>query len=123
MLLCHMMLIYHLFSGGKKLDNTAEVSVRFPHDNHGLAGNTSNNAKLSVKEQFLNFVDLNSQPNGRSADSSSATHYFLPKCRTVQTPKIGVRNYEQRYSQSVVGEFNRSQTENGHSTISNFSVS
>lgn len=67
-----------------KFDNTAEVSVCFTHECHGLAGNTSNNAKLSVKEQFLNFVDISSQPNGRSADSSSATHYFLPKFRTVQ---------------------------------------
>lgn len=67
-----------------KLDNTAEVSVHLPHERHGLAGNTFNNDKLFVKEQFLNFVDLNSQPNGRSADSSSTTNYFLPELFKLQ---------------------------------------
>lgn len=67
-----------------KLDNT-EVSVCFPHECHGQ----------STKWK-------------KCADSSSATHYFLPKFRIVQTPKIGVLNYEQQYSQSVVGEFNGS---------------
>ena len=43
--------------------------------------------------------------------------------RTIQIPKKGVRNYSERVNHSVVGEFNRSQTENGGETISNFSAS
>ena len=39
---------------------------------------------------FLQFVDLNSQPNGRSADSSGPTYYFIP---TIQSPKVGIANY------------------------------
>ena len=47
---------------------------------HGLAGSTSHAAKVDVKQDLLNFVDINSQPNGCSAaESSSATHYFLLK--------------------------------------------
>ena len=46
------------------------VPVRFPHELHGNAGKTSHSAKTSVMNDFLLFVDINSQPNGRSADSS-----------------------------------------------------
>ena len=88
-----------------------------------MAGKKSNNAKLAAKHHFFSFVDSNSQPNGHSDDSSSATYYFLPKFRTIQTPKKAVRNYEERYSQSVVGEFNCVQTEKDQPTISNFSAS
>ena len=56
-----------------------EVSVRYPHGRHGNAGKMSNFSKAAVMEDFLNFVDTNSQPNGRSADSSGPTYYFLPK--------------------------------------------
>ena len=69
------------------------------------------------------FVDLNSQPNGRSADSTSATHFFLPKFRTIQIPKVGVSNFEERAQQSLLGEFNRTQSELGKPTISNYSAS
>lgn len=33
-------------------------------------------------EDFLRFVDMNSQPNGRSADLSGPTYYFLSKFST-----------------------------------------
>ena len=62
----------------RSLDVDTQVSVYFPHERHGLAGRTSNNAKMSAKDDFLCFADINSQPNGRQDDSSSATHYFLP---------------------------------------------
>ena len=107
----------------KTVDPSQDITVRYPHGHHGLAGRKSNNAKSLAREQFLSFVDSNSQPNGRSADSTSASHYFLPKFRTLQTPKKGVCNYEQRYSQSVVGEFNRVQADNHQPTISNYSAS
>jgi len=66
-----------------------------------------NAAKIYVEQEFLTMVDLNSQPNGRNAENSSATHYFLPKFRTIQTPKLDVTYYEERVKQSLVGEFNR----------------
>ena len=63
----------------KQLDNSSTVMVRYPHERHGSAGSVSHAANVDTKQEFLNFVDLNSQPNGRSAESSSSTHYFLPK--------------------------------------------
>lgn len=53
------------------------VDVRYPHEKHGLSGQISNNAKSDIKEDFLDFVDKNSQPNGRRLDSRNPTHYFL----------------------------------------------
>ena len=66
---------------------------------------------------------MNSQPNGRSADSTSATHFFLPKFQTIQTPKVSVANYTERLQHSIVGKFNRAQKDMDRSTISNFSAS
>ena len=80
--------------------------MQFPPERHGHAGKTSHAAKGKTKMDFLNFIDLNSQPNVRSADSTSATHFFLPKFRTIQTPKTGVSNFQERLKRSLVGEFN-----------------
>lgn len=101
------------------VDPTTEVDVRFPHERHGLAGIPSNQAKTAVKEAFLDFVDNNSQPNGRSEDSSGPTFYFSPKFNTIQTPKPTVAHYEERLGRSVVGEFNRYQREIGKGECSN----
>lgn len=98
---------------------TCIVKVRYPHERHGNAGRVSNSAKVTTREQFLEFVDLNTQPNGRSADSSGPTMYFIPKFSTIQTPKRTVPHYEERVSRSVVGEFNRIQREMGRKEISN----
>lgn len=105
------------------LDQETLVAVRYPHERHGLAGRTSNQAKTSVKADFLDFVDINSQPNGRREDSTSSTHYFLPIFKTIQMPKKGVHHYNQRIEESVVGVFNRVQGERGRGTCSNGSVS
>ncbi len=103
------------------LDPSVTVSVWYPHGRHGNAGKKSNSAKTGVMEDFLTFVDMNSQPNGQSADSSGPTSYFLPKFTTIQTPKTSVSNYEERVQRSVVGEFNRSQHERGRGECSNSS--
>ena len=60
------------------------VVVHYPHEKHGNAGKVSNYAKPSIMDAFLSFTN---QPNGRSADSHSPTHYFISKFRTIQTPK------------------------------------
>ena len=100
-----------------------QVSIRYPHSRHGNAGKSSNRAKKDAKADFLEFIDCNSQPNGRNEESSSATHFFLPKFRTIQTPKDGVPRYEQHMRESLVAEFNRVQREKGRDTISNYSGS
>lgn len=107
----------------KSVGSSNTLQVRYPHHLHGLARMPSKSSKPSAKQDFLRFVDSNSQPNGRSADSASATHYLLPKFRTIQTPKKGVCNYEVRVTQSLVGEFNCVQNENKQQTISNYSGS
>ena len=88
-----------------KLDASDFASVQYPHARHGNAGRTSNSSKTSVMEDFLAFVDTNSQPNGRKADSTRHTFYFLLKFSTLQTPKAGCPHYEERLSRSVAGEF------------------
>ena len=100
----------------------SEVEVRYPHERHGLEGHTSNNAKTEEKESFLQFIDTNSQSNGRRLDSRNPTHYLLPKFLTITAPKRSDANYERKLASSLVGEFNRVQTESGKSTISNYSA-
>ena len=95
------------------------IQVRFPHERHGNAGKPSNSVKTTVRDEFLQFVDNNSQPNGRSADSTGPTFYFSPKFTTIQTPKPSAAHYEDRVARSVVGEFNRVQREQGKSECSN----
>lgn len=103
----------------RSLSSSAMVQVRYPHNRHGNAGKVSNSAEMSVLQDFLKFVDTNSQPNGRSANSSGPTYYFLPKFATLQTPEVGSSHYEERLCRSVVGEFNRAQRECGRGTCSN----
>ena len=66
------------------------VQVRYPHQRHGHAGKPSHSSKPKVREDFLAFVDANTQPNGRSASSFGPTHYFVSTFTTIQTPKQGV---------------------------------
>ena len=101
------------------LAGSTSVQVRYPHERHWLGVKNSNSAKVDTQKEFLEFVDLNSQPNGRSADSSGPTSYFIPKFSTIQMPKKTVAHYEERLSRSVVGEFIRSQREKGGKEISN----
>ena len=103
----------------RSLEPSATVEVRYPHARHGNAGQISHAAKTTTHEEFIRFVDMNSQPNGRSADSSGPTHYFSPQFTSIQMPKAGVSHYEERKRRSVVGEFNRSQRESGKGECSN----
>ena len=98
------------------------MKVRYPHEKHGLTGKVSNSAKTATKQMFLQFVDLNSQPNGRRLDSRNPTHYFLPKFKTISQPKRSVSNYESKVLTSLVCEFNRCQTEAGQGTVCSSTV-
>ena len=71
----------------KDLPDDHEVVIRYPYERHGLAGKVSNHAKTDTKERFLEFVDANSQPNGRRLDSHNPTHYFLPRFTTIPAPQ------------------------------------
>ena len=82
-------------------DPSTLVEVRYPLERHGNAGKVSNAVKTSLRDEF---VDQNTQSNGRSADSSGPTSYFIPNFTTIQTPKPTV---------SMVGKFNRVQREQG----------
>ena len=53
--------------------------LKFPYKRHGLAGRPSNHSKLDVMADFLEFVDLNTQPNGRHTGSYNAQFFFIPK--------------------------------------------
>ena len=78
----------------KSKGSTDVVSVRYLHKRHGLAGKVSNSTKTDTMKDFLDFVDTNSQPNGRCSDSHCPTDYLLPKFTTIQAPKTNVENYE-----------------------------
>ena len=97
----------------------APVELRYPHDRHGDAGQVSNSTNTTTHDEFIRFVDMNSQPNGRLADTSGLTRYFSPQFTSLQMPGAGVSHYEERKRISVVGKFNRSQHESGRGEISN----
>ena len=72
---------------------------------------TSNHAKQSVMADFLDFIDANSQPNGRQSGSYSAQFFFHPKFTRIAPPKQGEKNYDEKAHSSLVHEFNRVQGE------------
>ncbi len=96
----------------KTVESDDQVEVQYPHERHGLAGRVSNHAKQEVLDQFL---DANSQPNGRQVGSYSAQFFFHPKFTRIAPPRVGEKNYEKAHS-SLVYEFNRVQTEAGRLT-------
>ena len=102
----------------KSKDEDDVVEVQYPHHRHGLAGKPSNHAKQDVLSQFLEFVDANSQLNGRQASSYSAQFFFLPKFTRVDAPREGEKNYDEKCKSSIVYEFNRVQREEGRQTCS-----
>ena len=60
---------------------------------------------------FLDFIDANSQPNGRQSGSYSAQLFFHPKFTRIAPPKQGEKNYDEKARSSLVHEFNRVQGE------------
>ena len=98
----------------KSMDEDKDVEVKFSYERHGLAGHPSNHSKLDVMADFLEFVDLNSRPNGSHAGSYNA-QFFIPKFSRIAPPRPG-ENYHHKVKASVVSEFNRAQMERGRST-------
>ncbi|XP_070578689.1 uncharacterized protein [Ptychodera flava] len=102
------------------LSSDDEVEVRQFAARHGLEGKVSNNSKNDVKEQFLEFVDANTYPTGRSEYSASSgpLYYFLPVFTRVSIPKVSENNYNTKLMQSVVSVFNQTQQHLGRETVS-----
>ena len=103
----------------KLVDDDEIVEVQFPHERHGLAGKESNHAKKQAMADFLDFVDINSQPNGRQAGSYSAQFFLLPKFTRIAAPREGEKKYEEKLQSSVVSQFNKAQREKGRQTCHN----
>lgn len=80
----------------KGIHGTTIMNVRYTHGVHGHAGKVSNSAKRSVLDDFLTFVDENSQPNGQSSDSSGPTfskslqHCSFPRLELTITRNVFV---------------------------------
>ena len=49
----------------RSVEPSCTVAVRYPHKKHGNSLKPSNSKKKAVRERFLDFVDNNTQPNGR----------------------------------------------------------
>ena len=96
--------------------------MRYPHEQHGLRGKTSNRAKTDVMNDFLKFVDNNSTPNGRRADSRCPTFYFLPKFLRIEPPKPDEKDFDEKVSCCLVNEFNRAQESEGSSTAGAYAI-
>jgi hypothetical protein len=103
----------------KTVEKDEVVEVQYPHGRHGLAGRRSNHAKQDVMAEFLDFVDNNSQPNGRQEGSYSAHYFFLPQFTRIVGPAEGEKNFEEKRKSSVVAQFNRAQLEKGRPTCGN----
>ena len=106
----------------ERLPEDFEVDVHYPHAKHGLSGKVSNSAKTETKQDFLHFVDENSQPNGRRANSRNPTHYLPPKFTTITLPKKSDKKYQEKLHTSLTGEFNTVQAELGKGSISDVSA-
>ena len=63
----------------RSLSGSDVVEVKFPYERHGLAKRSSNHSKQGVMADFLQFVDINSQPSGRQAGSHSAQEQLSSK--------------------------------------------
>ena len=91
------------------LGNAELVQIRYPHESHGLTRKTSNSAKPSLLDDFLKFVDENSQPIGRQSGSSGAHLKFS----RIGEPKRSEKNFDDKATHSLICEFNRAQHEAG----------
>ena len=94
----------------------------YPHEQHGLQGKQSNQAKPDVMNDFLLFVDNNGTPNGRQSDSHCPTFFFLPKFRRVDPPKPSEKNYDEKMTYCLVSEFNRAQQSEGKGMAGSYAI-
>ncbi len=91
----------------KLVDNDDIVEVQFPHKRHGLAGKESNHAKKQAMADFLEFVDINSQPNGLVAIVPN--FFSFRSSLELRHLKWEKKIYEEQLQSFVVSQFNKAQ--------------
>ena len=101
----------------KLVDNDDIVEVQFPHKRHGSAGKESNHAKKQAMADFLEFVDINSQPNGLVAIVPN--FFSFRSSLELRHLKWEKKVYEEQLQSFVVSQFNKAQTEKGRQTCHN----
>ena len=104
------------------LNDSDLFKVCNPHGQHDLACKPSNSEKRSVREEFLKYVDENSQPTGRHTASCRAHYYFSPKFTRTGQPKSSEKCPNLKASHSLLCEFNRSQGYQGQEGCSECSA-
>jgi hypothetical protein len=97
------------------LENSDIVELRFPPKlHHGK----SNNCKEMLLPHFLNFIDKNSQVNGRRVGSHGPLFFLNSKFDRINTPSKREEDKPEKWKRrSLVYEFNR--TLEGNDSISN----
>ena len=96
----------NLLSWWVKLEDNCIVELRSPPKLHR---GKSNNSKEHILPRFLDFIDINSQPNGRRVGSHGPLFYLNSKFDRINTPsKNEADKPEQWKRRSLVYEFNRS---------------
>ncbi len=78
--------------------------------------------KLTYMKSFLKFVDNNSTPNGRQADSCSSTFYFLTKFRRIEPPKLSEKNYSDKVFKLPSQLVNHAQESQGEPTAGSYAI-
>ncbi len=69
---------------------------------------SSNNSKEYLIPRFLEFIDTNSQPNGRQISSHGPLYFISPKFDRINSPSKNEANKPEQWKQrSLVYEFNR----------------
>lgn len=87
------------------LEDDSLLEIR---DNPKLYHGSSNNSKEHLLPRFLEFIDANSQPNGRQISSHGPLFFISPKFDRINSPsKKEADKPEQWKRRSLVYEFNR----------------
>lgn len=87
------------------LENDSLVDLRTPPRLHQGRGN---NRKEQLLSRFLNFIDTNSQPNGRQVGSHGPLFFLSPKFYRINAPSKNDANKSEEWKRrSLVYEFNR----------------
>ncbi|MCP3931955.1 MAG: hypothetical protein GY705_23010, partial [Bacteroidetes bacterium] len=98
--------------------NLEDSSIIEIHNPPKLHHGKSNNSKEDFLALFLEFIDNNSQPNGRRVGSHGALFFLNPKFDRINAPSASeVGKPEQWKRRSLVYEYNR--TLEGNNSISN----
>ncbi len=92
------------------LEDSSIVELRSPPKLHR---GKSNNSKQVLLPRFLDFIDNNSQPNGRRVESHGPLFYLNSKFDRINAPSLGETDKPEQWKRrSLVYEFNRTFQDN-----------